>query len=616
MKRFNHNVMKIKNQETGKWEGFPAIVGESAYELAVRLGTFSGTEEEYNNFVNESRDAAISEVEKKGQETLATIPEDYAQLQADVDTLFFEIGTNTVVKLVKGSNVSFYEDVNIELKKGDKIFVEFKNVLDGSKERIQVYVTNTDFSSGSHTILLDTNNYDNKNCKYVFVLNDNYSIIRFRTEVIDEGIKNGERNVIFGISSDSSIPSVFPDIFDRIYKVENNIEDVTKINYILSKCFYNFSNVIGNDRVSLFEDYEISIKEGSMLYVKFLEVLGINYNYYEVYGFPDADNSDDWDVLLNMEKSVGNGGFTIAKRSYEMIRFRIPPVDFESDKGKTGSVKCLMFYENDYTLDGLVINNTAKIGKIEENINTLTENIKDIFYPTNKLTCKIFKRVCCCGDSYTSGYITDSSGLSHGTNEDYAWPHYMSTLTGNEWINCGSSGANAKTWQTAERGLIKAKSVGKVQAYIIGLMINDSSPDPGRNLTLGTIDDIGTETESFYGCYSKIIRELNVISPKAHIFVQTCPKTDSDRYDGYNKAVRDIYDAYKETYTTLHLLDLHSYLDTLYKNEGSFVLANDGHYTAMGYEQMAEKLAFVMSNYINENIDAFKDVPFIEYDSN
>lgn len=89
MKKFAHNVVKIKDPETGKWEGLPTIVGESAYELAVRLGTFGGTEEEYNNFVNESRDAAIAAVEQKGVETLETIPDDYTQLQEDVRNLMF-----------------------------------------------------------------------------------------------------------------------------------------------------------------------------------------------------------------------------------------------------------------------------------------------------------------------------------------------------------------------------------------------------------------------------------------------------------------------------------------------------------------------------------------------
>ena len=49
MKTFNYALTKIKDPKTKQWDNIPAIKGESAYEIAVRLGTFSGTEEDYNN---------------------------------------------------------------------------------------------------------------------------------------------------------------------------------------------------------------------------------------------------------------------------------------------------------------------------------------------------------------------------------------------------------------------------------------------------------------------------------------------------------------------------------------------------------------------------------------
>ena len=39
-----------------------------------------------------------------------------------------------------------------------------------------------------------------------------------------------------------------------------------------------------------------------------------------------------------------------------------------------------------------------------------------------------------------------------------------------------------------------------------------------------------------------------------------------------------------------------------------------GHYTAIGYEQFAEILAVIMSDYINEHIGDFQDVHLVEYD--
>jgi lysophospholipase L1-like esterase len=229
---------------------------------------------------------------------------------------------------------------------------------------------------------------------------------------------------------------------------------------------------------------------------------------------------------------------------------------------------------------------------------------------TNKNTCSIFARVCCCGDSYTSGHISFNNNPAVVTNENFAWPSFMARLTGNEYINCGQSGANVLTWQTSERGLLKAQKVGKVQAYIIGLGLNDIATGTPRFVELGTTADIGTDAETYYGGLSKIIRELNAISPNAWIFVQTMPN------DGlatqYNKAIRDVVAACAGEYHT-HLLDLYANRD-LYQNTSLTGDRTGGHYTAIGYQQFAEILRCIWSEYINKNIAAFQNVHLIEYD--
>ena len=278
---------------------------------------------------------------------------------------------------------------------------------------------------------------------------------------------------------------------------------------------------------------------------------------------------------------------------------------FDSSKIYTNSTTKTLIY-----LDGEVLFPDLK--SMETSVESLTTDMSGIkaLSGIGRTTCKIFKRVCCCGDSYTSGHIVAADGTSTGVNEEFAWPHYMSTATGNEWINCGQSGANAITWQTAGRGLTKAQSAGKVQAYMIGLMINDSS-NTANGIDLGTVDDIGTDAQTYYGGMSAIIRELNAISPNAKIFVMTCPRTYSP-FPSYNQAVKDIVAAYKDTYP-VHCLDLLAYTD-LYNLPS--ITGDDigGHYTAIGYEQFAEVLSAILSEYINEHISEFQDVHSIEYD--
>ena len=101
-------LLKYKDA-SGQWHEADAIKGESAYQAAVRLGIFSGTESEYYNKITNDRDSALSQIntkltevlaniqgkhdqaiadiEAKGQETLDSIPSDYTALSGDVSDL-------------------------------------------------------------------------------------------------------------------------------------------------------------------------------------------------------------------------------------------------------------------------------------------------------------------------------------------------------------------------------------------------------------------------------------------------------------------------------------------------------------------------------------------------
>ena len=224
-------------------------------------------------------------------------------------------------------------------------------------------------------------------------------------------------------------------------------------------------------------------------------------------------------------------------------------------------------------------------------------------------SAKVFKRVCCCGDSYTSGYIVDSNDTVHRVNEEFAWPHYMETATGNRWINCGQSGSTVITWQTGSRGLSLAQSTGKVQAYTIGLGLNDC----WTGLPVGTVADIGTEAQTYCGGLGAIIQALKNISPQAKVFVFTVPTVDI-RFIPYNQAVRDVVSYFSNNVLSgIHCIDLYEHIELFYS---STIVADQkrGHYTAVGYEHFAEIIFSLISKYIDENVSDFQDVAFIEYD--
>lgn len=228
----------------------------------------------------------------------------------------------------------------------------------------------------------------------------------------------------------------------------------------------------------------------------------------------------------------------------------------------------------------------------------------------NRLTCKIFKKVVCIGDSYTAGYIVDSNDVVHNENYDYSWPTYMSSLTGNEYVNCGVSGSTTRSWWNDSHGGLKAfLPENKPQAYIIGLQLNDAS-DRDVHVDVGDYSDIGTNADTYFGWMSKIVDKCMYVNPKAHVFIQTTPRYEPE-YDEYNDAIREIVNYYSES-NRVHCLDLAAYKH-LYCNDS---LVNDEagwHYTAVGYEQFAEILAYILSEYINENVEKFQDVFLIDY---
>ena len=92
MQQLYLNNFFYKDPTTGEFVPIAGIAGESAYEIAVRLGTFTGTEEEWNNALETERAAAVASIQSAGEtaktdaetaidtkakEALATIPEDY-----------------------------------------------------------------------------------------------------------------------------------------------------------------------------------------------------------------------------------------------------------------------------------------------------------------------------------------------------------------------------------------------------------------------------------------------------------------------------------------------------------------------------------------------------------
>ena len=232
----------------------------------------------------------------------------------------------------------------------------------------------------------------------------------------------------------------------------------------------------------------------------------------------------------------------------------------------------------------------------------------------NSNTCSIFKKVCFCGDDFMSGYIHPQFGpqTPSRNNPGYSWVHYLSQITGGNYINCGVSGASAKTWLLSTDGISKMQASGKAQAYVIAFGVNDSNTDGDNYLPLGNPYAIGTDEDTYYAKMSQIVRECYNVNPQAEIFLLTCPE-DEPRH--YNDAVKDIVTYYNDKAPNVHCIDLAAKRE-LFTAVTS--LTNDRqneHYTAVGYQQIARIIGKIWSDYINADVYKFRNVYTIPYDS-
>ena len=207
----------------------------------------------------------------------------------------------------------------------------------------------------------------------------------------------------------------------------------------------------------------------------------------------------------------------------------------------------------------------------------------------------IFDSIGGVGDSLMSGYINPTSDDvgSDTTCYDKSWLSQIKKILGVDITHYSYQGATAKNWLENYNEFYDKIIETPHEAYLLALGTNDSSDWAGYDI--GTIADMGTDTESFCGYYSKVIARIREANPNAPIFMFSMYWTG---FEAYNEAIQAISELTENAY----------YIDITDMDEMYSVYRQGYHFNAIGYYYIAKSIIERVSNVIVENAQDFANL--------
>lgn len=243
---------------------------------------------------------------------------------------------------------------------------------------------------------------------------------------------------------------------------------------------------------------------------------------------------------------------------------------------------------NNYSVE-LFIN--KEIGQIINDNSHDILNVKNSRMLTDGLGFIAFSKFASVGDSLSVGYNTYSNGTVVPKDLNHSWGKFVEKRTGSKAYWTGVHGATCKSWlnTTSEKwGLNYTKTLGEMPLYVVCMGANEDSTK------LGTIDDVGTNTDTLYAYASKVITELRAISPKCFIVCTGISRKQA------NKTINAVFKAICDLYDKCYFMDCWDEFNHTPFSNYHFA----SHYSANGYAMMAQlfdyKLKEIMANHVED----------------
>ena len=560
-------------------------------------GKADATMAEMNQFSSNAYNSFKNDVDEKAARTLASIPEEYTDLDAEVKENssslhnIIEFDTSNLIsgKFISGETggaatysnyyctdfLKIVGSTKIQVKNATNAVADMKGLAFYDKE--QKFISGYRYPASTEVFEVDVpdeSEYVRFTVLYPETFSAEYVDILTPFSVIRESIGKQEEKL---------------DTFDKIdygeIVVGSFISHTSGNAVVYSAGTYNHTDYIAIAQKTVINLQNVTDKS---LNAKGLAFYDGAKNYISGYQYPANAETISVDVPEN----------TVWMR-------------FTTINGKTP----LVYYEKiSDAVQGLA-ERGATIG-IEHNTffgNNMTENPleKIVLHPD---MIDLFTTVGCIGDSLASGVCAykDSSGTHYATMREYSWCKFLERMTGNTYYCWATGGFTTNSWLSSDWATECFDGNHLCTAYIIGLGQNDSN----SNVSVGTSADINLEDytqnpNSFYGNYGKIIQKIKEVNPKAKIFVITDPKAAMET-GGYNSAIRDMATIFENVY----IIDMYTHGSDLFNNGLIKSCLRYSHYNALGYKIIASVIATYIDWIVKKHSSEFMEVEFIGTDYN
>ncbi len=235
--------------------------------------------------------------------------------------------------------------------------------------------------------------------------------------------------------------------------------------------------------------------------------------------------------------------------------------------------------------------------------------------------CGIFRKICCIGDSLSSGEFEGTGKNGEKTYHDfyeYSWGQYLARAAGCKVYNFSRGGMTAREYcenYAAENGFWDNDKA--CRAYIIAMGVNDLLGSGVNNPDVGSVSDVdvndyNNNKKSFAGYYAEIIQRYKIIQPDAKFFLVTMPKSDTEtEKKAYlsEKHAELMYD-FTRIFDNSYVIDLRRYAPVYDEKFREFFYLG-GHLNPCGYVLTAQMIMSYIDYIIRHNIKDFVKTAFI-----